>query len=649
MNPINTTGPSSLARSAQSASPAVTTRSFDLARTGANVHETILTPAAVRARGIKRLFSLTVPGDARGCEAQPLIVPGLMLPNGAVHDVVFLATMANQVFAFDANDGEQLWERTLGQPINGSEEIDDHTINDHWGIISTPVIDLAAGVLYACAWISADGDLAERAILPARAAPRRRLADAGSLSIWRARRTIRVTGRRSSKFRSAERKQRAALALTGGAVLIPFGTIQETAATARGWLIAVDTKSWTIGASWCSTARGSGGGIWHSGAGPAVDAQGFIYVVTGNGDFDGVTDFGESIVKLRYTPPATGRAGALAVVDWWTPWTDDGRTGGNPEGAVAMAMTTAKPRPSNFRLGPHLARLGMMPMGMATGEWSDQDFGSGGPVLAPGGTLLVAGKDGILYTASTSSLGKTTPADLEPAKVAANYAKLKAPPIFYTYYPGPAPSAEPENVETLNIYFAQRTHHLHGTPVLWQSAAARPDALLRRGKRQSQGLAAECRRLLHVSCVQRRGRLAAVAGPARRHARLDDLALGQRRDGRGRVGVGAGGRREHGTDARPSARLRRGEFRGLWRRQQAARRLVGQLGLGPVARSPTRSSTARSPGTESCSCRPTTAASMSTAWPDRGVPRVVTFSCGRRLLAQPSRSADERNLTRQSP
>ena len=458
-----------VAHFAQSASPAVTTRSFDLARTGANVNETILTPATVHARGIKRLFSLSVPGDTRGCEAQPLIAPGLVLPNGVAHDVVLLATMANQVFAFDANDGEQLWQRTLGQPINGSEEIDAHMINDHWGIVSTPVIDLAAGVMYACAWISADGAWQNGQFwLHAL-----RLAD-GSL----AQEPLNLEGTTYNpghgapvqRFRSAERKQRAALALAGGAVLIPFGTIQETAATARGWLIAVDTKSWKIAASWCSTARGSGGGVWQSGAGPAVDVEGFIYVVTGNGAFDGVTEFGESIVKLRYTPPAAGRAGALSVVDWWTPWTDDGRTGGNTEGSGATAMTRGKPRPSNFRLGPHLARLGMMPMGMATGEWGDQDFGSGGPVLAPGGTLLAAGKDGVLYTASTAKLGETKPEDLQPAHAAANYAKLKAPPIFYTYYPGPAPSAEPEKIETLNVYFAQRTHHLHGTPVLWRSA-----------------------------------------------------------------------------------------------------------------------------------------------------------------------------------
>jgi len=72
--------------------------------------------------------------------------------------------MANQVWAFDANNGAQLWQRTLGRPIDGTKAIDYSGgpkmpfINDHWGILSTPVIDLAAGVLYACAWISEGGN-----------------------------------------------------------------------------------------------------------------------------------------------------------------------------------------------------------------------------------------------------------------------------------------------------------------------------------------------------------------------------------------------------------------------------------------------------------------------------------------------------------
>jgi hypothetical protein len=60
---------------------------------------------------------------------------------------------------------------------------------------------------------------------------------------------------------------------------------------------------------------------------------------------------------------------------------------------------------------------------------------------------------------------------MDPGATARNYGKLKTPPIFYTYYPGPQPSPAPANVMSLNMLNAQRTHHLHGTPVLWQSAA----------------------------------------------------------------------------------------------------------------------------------------------------------------------------------
>jgi len=135
----------------------VLTRAYSNDRSGANTQENVLTAAVVRTRGIKRLFSLPLPGDRRGAEAQPLIVPGVALPGGRTRDLVLLATMANQVFAFDANDGSPVWERALGTPITSSSQIDEHPINDHWGILSTPVVDSAAGVIYACAWVSPDG------------------------------------------------------------------------------------------------------------------------------------------------------------------------------------------------------------------------------------------------------------------------------------------------------------------------------------------------------------------------------------------------------------------------------------------------------------------------------------------------------------
>ncbi|MBV8729708.1 MAG: PQQ-binding-like beta-propeller repeat protein, partial [Acidobacteriia bacterium] len=441
------------------------TRSYDNARTGANLQETILTPAAIQTRGIKLLFTLNLPGDARGCEAQPLIVPHVKLADGTIHDVVYVATMANQVFAFDANTGAQLWMVPLGTPIKSTTDIDSHMINDHWGVVSTPVADSGAGILYTCAWISKDGTAANgQHFLYAL-----RLRD--GQSVHPAINLEGVTynpghGRPVQKFRSLERKQRAGLLLVNGTVFIGFGTVAESASTARGWLIAVDTASFKISAAWTSTSHGSGGGIWHSGGGPAADAQGNIYVITGNGDFDALTDFSQSIVKLHYASPGSGGHGSITVTDWWTPWTDDGRTGSNPEGEDEA------PRPTNFQRVRHLAARGMLPMGGMDSAWGDQDFGSGGPVLAlAAGALLAAGKDGILYTANLNNLGKTQPANLDPAATAQNYAKLKAAPTFYTYYPGPQLNPAPTKIESLNVLPGNVTHHLHGTPVLWNSAA----------------------------------------------------------------------------------------------------------------------------------------------------------------------------------
>lgn len=444
---------------------AVTTRSYDNSRSGTNVHETVLTPEAVGTRGIKKLLTLELPGDKRGCEAQPLIVPQVTMADGSQHDVVYLATMANRVFAFDANTGTQLWMVELGTPINGSTKIDEYLINDHWGILFTPVIDAAAGVLYACAWISHDGTSANGqhnlcAISLRDGSLAHPLLNLEGVTYDPGH------GLPPQPFKSVERKQRAALLLANGAVFIGFGTVTEDSKTARGWVIAVDTKSFKVSAAWTTTSRGHGGGIWQSGGGLAADPQGHIYAITGNGDFDAVTDFGESIVKLRYTVPGASGQGSLTVVDWWTPWTDDGRTGGEVEGEAE-----ATPRPSNRRLVPRLAAAGKLVMGM-NGAWGDQDFGSGGPVLVPeANVLLAAGKDGILYTGNLQSLGRTEPGNLAPATTEQNYKKLKAAPIFYTYFPGFQLNPAPTAIDTLNQLWANRTHHLHGNLALWKSAA----------------------------------------------------------------------------------------------------------------------------------------------------------------------------------
>jgi hypothetical protein len=438
---------------------AVTTRSYDSGRSGVNTQESVLTADAVASRGIKKLFTLATPDDARGCDASPLVVPAVTMPDGRVRDLVLLATMGNFVYAFDAGDGSLLWKRSMGRPIRSTAAIDSHMVNDFWGIVSTPVV--VGGLLYGCAWISPDGTAA-RGNHFAFALDIRTGDDARPLLNLEGATFAPGHGLAPIAFSSAQRKQRAALATTHGALIIPFGTIAESATSARGWIIAVDMASWKISATWCSTARGWGAGVWMAGAGPVVLDNGDLVFFTGNGEFDGVTDFGESLVRLRYTAPAAGRAASFAVADWWTPYTDEGRTGGDPEGEGPA-------HPSNFRRISHLARLNLLPMGMASGAWGDMDLGSAGVVAIPSlGLVAGAGKDGVLYAARALEMGKTTPADLDPARAKANYARLAFPPIFFTYYP-PNLDPAPAQIETLNTLFAGRTHHQHGSPISFDS------------------------------------------------------------------------------------------------------------------------------------------------------------------------------------
>jgi hypothetical protein len=470
----------------------VAIRSYDAVQSGSTNGEAVLTASAVRTRGIKKLFSMAIGDDPR-LEAQPLAVAGVRMADDTVRNVIFQASMANVVHAFDADSGTSLWSTTIGKPIKSTTAIDMNGANTAWGILSTPTIDPQAGILYACAWTSPDGDWNKGAHILARL----RLSDGKPvgqpLSLEGA--IYDPPGLPQQEFVSSQRKQRAGLTMVNGHIVIAFGTIQETAQTARGWLIAVDAAAWTISATWCSTVTGAGGGIWQSGAAPSIAPDGSIYVITGNGAFGPERgDFGESIVKLHLPSDGSRR---FRVSSWWTPWTDEGRVGGDAEGEGDVA------RPSNFqsaRIIGKAVQLGLAtathdgtvtmtdlaaedttdpPLAAAIAEqikdlgkldWSDQDFGSGGPVYSDfAKAILACGKDGILYTGNAVDLGSTAPAALEEANAAANYAKLCFPPILYTYFdPIMQPAAtRPEN---LNWFADLATHHLHGSPTLWESS-----------------------------------------------------------------------------------------------------------------------------------------------------------------------------------
>jgi hypothetical protein len=365
----------------------VLTRSGGILRHGTYLRETILTPTSIVKNPPRKLFTVSLPGDRNGMESQPLIVPNVTIADGTVHDLLICSTMGNQVYAHDANNGTPLWMVRLGTPITGSTKIDGHAINQFWGVLSTGVV--SGNTLYVVSWTSADGSN-EKAI--------HRFHGVSLKDGSQPKPPIALT-----TIGPIQRKQRASLLMLGRKVYVPFGTVQETNAGAHGYITSIDVDAWTVAGEWNATPTGAGGGIWMAGQGPSSDGT-YLYFMTGNGDYDGVKNFGESFVKLDQN---------LRVVDHWSPFRDSDRT----------------PNPG----------------------YRDMDLGSGGCVLIPElGLVCGAGKDGILYVLNRDNL-KAGPI---------------APPIFFTFN-GLGLDASPKNIRQLDQLFNGKTHHMHSTPIYW--------------------------------------------------------------------------------------------------------------------------------------------------------------------------------------
>ena len=455
------------------------TRSADNSRSGWNPHETQLTQASVSSKGITRATIIPLVGDARGMEAQPLILPNVRTDLGT-RDVMVLPSMANVVRGVDAHDGSGIWQTNLGMPVNGSQQIDAKNINQHWGCLSTGVIDLDTQRLYQVCWVSTDKSGSPQT---ARYFMFVLNVTDGSLVVQ----PVPIDGASEGQdFNSQMRKQRSSLVETSvNGVKTVFGcsgTIFETGAGADGFCFAFDAASNRLSALLALTA-GEGAGVWMAGQGAAADPQGFLYVLTGNGDFDGVSQWGESFLKLKYSPSSGGNPATLQVVDHWTPWTDLARTGQKqalPPGKVAgmSAPSEGIRRPVNSgmnmsldnattKLAPAVKGRGVPTVqvfpAMASGAWSDEDWGSAGPAcIFPINVCIAAGKDGIAYPIKTTSLGGTTLADLANPKT--NCAKLAAPPVWLTMSPGQVDNC-PTDPRTLNFFPNGDTAHLHMTPV----------------------------------------------------------------------------------------------------------------------------------------------------------------------------------------
>jgi hypothetical protein len=450
-------------------------RSFDANRTGLNPNETVLTPAAIRAHGMKLLQTLTMPDDARGTEGQVLVVSGITMEDGLKHNVAYSATMADDVYAFDADTGALLWKQHIGNPIPDTLALDMWLTQGNWGILSTPVIDQATGTIYVDAMVSPTGQESNSQFVLHGLS----LIDGHDqfppLNLNQA--TYTSSAGRISKLGNVPRKQRPGLAFTSIAgrdtVFVLFGSFVEDANTNQGWIVAVDVTDLqpSIGAAFATTSLYSGAGIWMAGAAPAIDAGGDIYAVTGNGSMNGIDDFGNSIIRVHYTPPSGSAAGSLKIVQWFAPFDDTGRVGADP----TLADTSLIPAGGYANEPTGHANM-LSP--------KDQDLGSAGALLIPSSlsgysknVVFAAGKDGILYEVDADNMGCDHPADFAPALIAQNvYAKLLMPPFGFTFYPATMNLA-PTDLATLQTTEFGYSHHQHGQAAFYKSPTIGPELI----------------------------------------------------------------------------------------------------------------------------------------------------------------------------
>jgi hypothetical protein len=328
-----------------SAQMSVLTRGYDNQRTGANTSETGLTASNVNASQFGKLFQLQVDDLVY---AGMLYVPGVTI-NGATHNVTYVATVNNTVYAFDADSaGPPLWQRNFNNGPTMHTEVGTNCnpyldFSGNIGIIGTPVIDAAANTMYFITRV-VQGSSTTQSL---RAIDIRTGSDRAS----NAQTTIQASG-----FNSVIQNQRVSLALSRGVLYMGWASFCDTGSY-HGWLMAYDAASLSQLGAFNTTPSGTEGGIWMSGFAPAFDANGNLYFSTGNGTFDQMTsNFGESVLKLA---PQT-----LSRLDFFTP--------------------------SNWN----------------TLNGGDTDFGSGGVILLPGTNVAVAGgKEGKIFVLDISNLG----------------------------------------------------------------------------------------------------------------------------------------------------------------------------------------------------------------------------------------------------
>ena len=325
---------------AASAQVDVLTNRNDLKRTGANLKETVLKPTNVNTARFGMVFKRVVDDQAY---TQPLLVTNVKIAGGW-HDVVYVTTVNNSVYAFDANDATAtapIWHVNFGTPANLHDaDFGCTDINGSMGIIGTPVVNAEKTTLYVVALSKAGGGFSQRL---------HALDLATGADLPNSPATIEAPG-----FDPLLQNQRPALVLSGGHVLIGYASHCDKDPY-HGFLLSYNDASLKQVGVFNTSPGGGEASIWQSGQAPSVDEEGNIYFITGNGSWNGTTQFSESFIKLDPQ---------LHLLDWFTPT-------------------------NHFQL-----------------DKDDNDLNSSGAVLIPGTRLVIGGgKEGVLYGINTENFG----------------------------------------------------------------------------------------------------------------------------------------------------------------------------------------------------------------------------------------------------
>ena len=306
----------------------------DNSRLGANLNETQLTPANVNSANFGKLFSYTVDGYVF---AQPLCVSALSIPGKGTHNVVFVATENNSVYAFDADsnagaNGGLLWQVNLGPSAQtGTSSFPFRAIQPEVGITGTPVIDLPSQTLYVDAFTQSGKNFAHSihalSILDGSEKP-------GSPVVVSV--SIHGTGAGSTNgtlgFQAVQELQRSALTLANGILYVAYAGYTDTQQQDpfHGWIIGFNASNLQLLPNYVFNSTPDGtkaqfgptagrGGIWMGNGGLAVDANNNIFFISGDGNFNAFpnnahgTDYGDSVIELS-------TSGGLSVADYFTPY-----------------------------------------------------------------------------------------------------------------------------------------------------------------------------------------------------------------------------------------------------------------------------------------------------------------------------------------